>query len=89
MLKEREYSWEIEVGDNSELAIITAWVSGYDVPARGPSYSHGGLPAEYRDVYIVAIRKSDKVDITDSLSESEVSNLEEHALELDTPDERY
>lgn len=84
--KERQYSWEIEVGDNDELAVITAFVSGEDLPATPPGYSHGGLPPEYREVYIEVIRKSDGVDITDTLSALEISNLEDSALEKDRED---
>ena len=48
----REYVWTDEEPLAGREVRITAIITGSDTPARGPAYSHGGLPPEYREVEI-------------------------------------
>ena len=56
MSKPREYQWTTEEPLLETKVRVTAYVSGRDTPARGPTYSCGGSPPEYRDVEIVVER---------------------------------
>lgn len=77
----REYGWEWTLKDGTEVEVEAA-VYGKDTPARGPSYSHGGLPPEYRDVELTVTTLAGE-DITDKVPMDELLALWDHAIEMD------
>lgn len=81
MRGEREYEFAFRLDKYGDVT-VEATVYGEDTPARGPSYSHGGLPPEYRDV-VLTVTDEEGNDVTDDLSDDDLRLLWDEALTLD------